>query len=345
MIDLRSDTLTIPDKEMLNTVLDAQLGDDGRQDENGRGEDITTNRLEDLAAALTGKESGLYFSSGTLANTCALLTWCQPGDKVIIDHMQHIYRTEKIAFMDRFGQLKPVFVDYTDKDLPDLKNMEYLLKAGDISLICMENTHNFRGGKCIPLEVMAGVYELAKTYGVHVHLDGARLFNAAAAMDVRTDEICRYTDSVMFCVSKGLRAPIGSLLCGSREFILQARKTRKLLGGNMRQCGVIAAPAIYALKNNLSQLKQDNMNAQTMAEHLSEMHIGRISNFPESNIVLLDIRGYGFSSKEYCSALKEMGVLPSPVGDDHVRFVFHEGISEEDAISAAEAVMRFDRNA
>ncbi len=345
MIDLRSDTLTIPDVDMLETILSAELGDDGRQDENGRGEDRTTNRLEDLAARLVGKDSGLYFSSGTLANTCSLLTWCTPGQKVIIDRIQHIYKTEKIAFSERFGQLHPVFVDYTADDLPDLKHMETLLKTGEISLVCMENTHNFRGGKCIPLGIMSDVYDLARSYGVRVHLDGARIFNAAAAMNVSADEICKYADSVMFCVSKGLGAPIGSLLCGSGEFILNVRKTRKLLGGNMRQCGVIAAPAIYALENNRFQLKRDNENAATMAKGLSGLKVGKLCAFPESNIVLLDITPYGMSAKEYCAALKELGVNPSTVGDDRVRFVFHKEISNDDAVRAAQLVMSFDEKA
>jgi len=258
MIDLRSDTLTLPDRPMLETILTAKLGDDGRADARGRGEDLAVNELEDLAAEITGKEEAVLFPSGTMANTAAILTYCRPGDGVLVDEIQHIFITEKVVFDRNFGRLTPLFYKLNGRNVPDLESMTVHLRKSPVSLVCVENTHNFSGGFCMSPEEMGVIKNAAESYGVPVHMDGARLFNAAAALGVAAADLCAHADSVMFCISKGLGAPVGSLLCGTREFIRKARLTRKLLGGNMRQAGIIAAPGIYALRNNIVRLGEDN---------------------------------------------------------------------------------------
>ena len=215
MVDLRSDTISMPTREMLETILEAKLGDDGRTDSKGRGEDLAVNELEDLAAEMTGKEAAVLFPSGTQGNTSAILAYCRPGQKVMVDEMQHIYLSEKVVFAPSIGQLEPVTYKLDQDNLPDLDDMRRILESQEIALLCIENTHNFSGGTCVPLERMKAIHELAKEFGVPVHMDGARMFNAVVALGVEAREMCKYVDSVMFCISKGLGAPIGSLVCCS----------------------------------------------------------------------------------------------------------------------------------
>lgn len=341
MIDLRSDTLTMPDEEMLKSILSAPLGDDGRLGPDGRGEDATINRLEDMAAEITGKEAALLCCSGTMGNQVALMTWCNPGDKVIIDELQHLYRSEKTAFDERFTRLRPVFY-HLDKDcMPDPEELEPLMKEG-ASLLCVENTHNFTGGTCTTPERMAEIRTLADRWHVPVHMDGARLFNAAAFLGVPVKELCQYADSVMFCVSKGLAAPVGSLLCGSREFIRKAKGVRKLLGGALRQGGIIAAPAIYALEHNVDRLKEDNENAAICAAHMAGLKNIHLQDHVQTNILMLDLKDAALSPEAFCERAKEEGLLIRPILDTSVRLVFYKGITREDVVKAAEIVCRLD---
>ncbi|WP_353095986.1 GntG family PLP-dependent aldolase [Tissierella praeacuta] len=342
MIDLRSDTLTLPTKEMLETILSAKLGDDGRVNSEGRGEDLAVNELEDLAAQLTGMDEGVLFSSGTLGNTTAILAHCNPGDKVLVEEIQHIYKSEKIVFDKDFGQLIPVFYKLNDKKVPDIDDLRELLSKNDIKLICIENTHNFSGGTCIGIDDLKKIYDLAKEFNVHVHMDGARLFNAATSLGVEAKDICKYVDSVMFCISKGLGAPIGSLVCSNKDFIKEVRKKRKLLGGNMRQAGIIAAPGIYALKHNIPLLKLDMENAKYVAENLQDLKKTVIEDNVQSNIVMLDIRNTGLTGEEYCNLAKEKGLLIRPVLENKVRLVFHNGINHEDAIASVKIIKDID---
>lgn len=337
MIDLRSDTLTLPNKEMLETILYAKLGDDGRVDANGRGEDITVNELEDLAARITGKDGSILFSSGTLANTTAIMSYCSPNDKVLVDKIQHIYKTEKIVFQKDFGQLIPVFYRLNERNTPDVDDLRRLMKQ-DIKLLCIENSHNFAGGSCISIQELKEIYNIAKENQVHIHMDGARIFNAAVSMGVEVSEICQYVDSVMFCLSKGLGAPVGSLLCGNKDFIKKARKKRKLLGGNMRQAGIIAAPGIYALKNNVELLKYDNQNAKYVADNLRDLKKTKVQSIVQTNIVMLDIRKTGLTAEKYCDIAKEKGLLIRPVLENKVRLVFYNGVTREDAILATKII-------
>ncbi|MGJ0846891.1 threonine aldolase family protein [Tissierella praeacuta] len=342
MIDLRSDTLTLPSEEMLKTILSAKLGDDGRVNIQGRGEDLTVNELEDLAAQITGMDEGVLFSSGTLGNTAAILACCKPGDKVLVEEIQHIYKSEKIVFDKSFGQLIPIFYKLNDKKIPDIENLRELLSKNQIKLICIENTHNFSGGTCIDIDNLKRIYELSKEFNIHVHMDGARLFNAATSLDVEAKDICKYVDSVMFCISKGLGAPIGSLVCSNKNFIKEVRKKRKLLGGNMRQAGIIAAPGIYALKHNIPLLRLDMENAQYVARNLQDLRKTIVEKNVQSNIVMLDIRNTGLTEEEYCNLAKEKGLLIRPVLENKVRLVFYNGISHKDAIIAVKIIRDID---
>lgn len=342
MVDLRSDTLTLPDSEMLKSILDARLGDDGRTHEFGRGEDQTVNELEDLAAEITGMEAGVLFPSGTMGNTAAVLAYCKPGDKVLVDEQQHLYISEKVLFDESIGQLQAVPYRHDENGLPILEDMEAALQKGDIRLVCIENTHNFTGGACIPVEHMKKIYELAHRYHVPVHMDGARMFNAVVALGVEAEELCQYTDSVMFCISKGLGAPLGSLVCGKQEFILNVRDKRKLLGGAMRQAGVMAAPGIYALKHNIERLKEDHENAKCAAERMKGLKHTRMVGNAETNILVLDANDLGLTPDEYCKKAAEKGLLIKPVLSDKVRLVFYKGITKEDAVKAAGIICELD---
>ncbi|MDX9800529.1 MAG: GntG family PLP-dependent aldolase [Spirochaetia bacterium] len=342
VIDLRSDTLTMPDDKMLKTILSAKLGDDGRTDEAGRGEDLTVNELEDLAAAMTGKEEAILFSSGTLANTAAILTWCAPGDKVLVDEIQHILLTEKVVFDKSFGQLNPVQYKLNEKNTPSLDSLKELFKQNKISLLCVENTHNFSGGTCLTVDELREINKTARSFKVPVHMDGARIFNASVALGVEVKEICTHVDSLMFCISKGLGAPVGSLLCGSREFIKKARVKRKLLGGNMRQAGIIAAPGIYALKNNIERLKEDHDNARYVSDNLKGMKKINVQKNVESNIVMLDVSKTGITPELFCLKAKEKGLLIRPIIGNNIRLVFYKGISREDAAGAVKIIRDID---
>lgn len=342
MIDLRSDTLTLPDEPMLRTILTARLGDDGRLDAEGRGEDLTVNELEDMAAEVSGKEAGLLCASGTMGNQAALLTWCRPGDTVLLDELQHLDRSEKTAFTPRFGQLKKVTYRSDTSLMPNTTDMEEKLKSGPVNLICIENTHNYTGGTCINLKRMAEIRSLADRYGVPVHMDGARIFNAAAFLGTMVKEIARYVDSMMFCVSKGLGAPVGSLLCGTKKFISEAKETRKLLGGAMRQAGIIAAPAIYALKHNVERLREDNENAQFCASMLKDLKKVKAQQNVQTNIMMLDMEGAGITPQEFCVRAKEKGLLIRPIIGSFVRLVFYKGITQSDSERAAAIVREID---
>lgn len=342
MIDLRSDTLTLPDEPMLRTILTARLGDDGRLDAEGRGEDLAVNELEDMAAEVSGKEAGLLCASGTMGNQAALLTWCRPGDTVLLDELQHLDRSEKTAFTPRFGQLKKVTYRSDTSLMPNTTDMEEKLKSGPVNLICIENTHNYTGGTCINLKRMAEIRSLADRYGVPVHMDGARIFNAAVFLGTMVKEIARYVDSMMFCVSKGLGAPVGSLLCGTKKFISEAKETRKLLGGAMRQAGIIAAPAIYALKHNVERLREDNENAQFCASLLKDLKKVKAQQNVQTNIMMLDMEGAGITPQEFCVRAKEKGLLIRPIIGSFVRLVFYKGITRSDSERAAAIVREID---
>ncbi|WP_303296525.1 threonine aldolase family protein [Pyramidobacter piscolens] len=326
IIDLRSDTLTLPTTDMLQTILTSQFGDSGRWDAERRGEDPTVNKLEDMAAKMMGKEAAAFCNSGTMGNNAALLTHCRPGDLVLVDEQQHLYRTEKGAFSPRFGQLKALTYRADKDGNPDVNDISELLRNNSVKLVCVENTHNNRGGLCLPISSMQAVYEAAHRHNAQVHLDGARIFNAAAALQIDTKELAQYADSVMFCVSKGLGAPVGSLVCGTYKFIYELRETRRFLGGDMRQSGILAAPAIYALQSNITRLRKDNKHASTLTSHLHNLRNIHCPEHADSNIIMLTVPTG--RAEELQRRLREHRIIGGIVDDTRVRLVFHQEISD-----------------
>jgi threonine aldolase len=265
--DFRSDTVTKPTPAMMAAIAVAEVGDAAR------GDDPTTNELESVAASLAGKEAALFTPSGTMANLAALLTHVRPGNEVIVDETAHIYNSEAGSMAAVVGAMpRPV---RSEDGLMDPVRVAAAIRPGTrehvapTGLICLENTHNASGGVVLPLEYMADIFRVAKEAGLPVHLDGARLFNAAACLDKPISDFCQHADTVMFALSKGLGAPIGSMLVGGDEFIARARKKAHMLGGGMRQAGVIAAPALVALDDPFPRLRRDHAMAKMLAEGLA----------------------------------------------------------------------------
>ena len=338
-VDLRSDTVTRPTPGMRRAIAEAVVGDDVFKD------DPTVLELERLAAEITDTEAGLYVPSGTMGNEVAILTHTRRGDEAIVDYDSHIYNYETAGPAVLSGvQLAPI---KTGKRMLTMSEIEEAIRPDDehepiTRLVCLENTHNRKGGVVYPIEEMMSIRDLAKERGLRVHLDGARIFNAAAASGIDVKEYCSLCDSVMFCLSKGLGAPIGSMLVGEQDFIDRARRNRKLLGGGMRQVGIIAAAGIYGLRRNVERLPEDHRRARNLAEGLSQ--IGRIDidlDTVQTNIVVVDVGGSGFSVDESTLLLEKSGVLVVPFGRTTVRAVTHLDIDDEDvtrAIAAFETV-------
>jgi len=326
---------------MLESILSSPLGDAGRLDENGRGGDPTVNELEDCASALVHKEAAAFACSGTMGNSIALMTCCRPGDQVLVDKQQHLYHTEQFSMTSRFGQLIPVFYESDERGLPIPESVEACVEKGGIKVLVIENTLNAYGGVAIPLELQKRLYEIAHRYGVWVHLDGARLFNAAIALNVEAWEIAQYADSVMFCVSKGIGAPFGSLVCGSGDFIKEARVTQKYLGGGLRQAGIMAAPALYALRNQIPRMKEDHEHARFVAKALSGLSHVRPQEQVDSNIVMLHMVDY--KASDYCALIKERGIFAGAPDESKVRLVFYKGIGDEDCEEAVRIIRDLDK--
>lgn len=329
MIDLRSDTVTLPTEAMRQAMAVAEVGDDVY------GEDPTVRRLEERAAELLGTEAALFMPSGTMANQVAMACHTRPGQEVIVEAGSHIYNVE-LGTMSRFSGVQPrVLVGergvFTAPQVaaairPDLY---YLAPTG---LVCLENTHNAAGGRIWPLAGAREIVELAHARGIPVHLDGARIFNAAVAMGIPVRELASGFDSVMFCLSKGLGCPVGSVLCGSRDFIAAARRVRKALGGGMRQAGILAAAGLYALEHHVDRLAEDHLHARLLADGLASLPALRVVP-PETNIVLFTIQR-GPDAAALCARLRAQGVLASPAeagaSPRQVRMVTHLGISRMD---------------
>jgi threonine aldolase len=287
-IDLRSDTVTQPTPEMREAMSRAELGDDVF------GDDPTVNRLEELAAVKLGKEAAVFVASGTLGNLASLLTHCERGEEVIVGDQAHIFRYEAGGSSALGGIAQFQIPNHPDGTLP-LDKVEAAIRGSDqhearTKLIALEDTHNRCGGTVLPLAYLKQVRELADKHNLKVHLDGARVFNASAALGVDVKAITQYADSVTFCLSKGLSAPVGSVICGSREFIAQVRRYRKMLGGGMRQAGVLAAAGIVALEKMVDRLAEDHANARRLAEGLADtpgvtIDLDRV----QTNIIYFDL--------------------------------------------------------
>ncbi len=343
MIDLRSDTVTQPTPSMRRAMLEVEVGDDVY------GEDPTVNALEARAAALTGKEAGLLVTSGTQGNLVALLTHAPHGTEVILGELSHIAWWE-VNGMATLGGLMPRLVPDVD-GAPRPEDVERAIRprnihAGRTALICLENTHADRGGRPVPPERIAAVAEVAQRQGLPVHLDGARVFNAAVALGVDVRAITQHVDSVTFCLSKGLSAPVGSVLCGSQAFIERARGIRKMLGAGMRQVGWIAAAGIVALNENVERLAEDHANARLLGALLRELPGLRLE--PETvytNMVFVDVTGTGLTPAEVGARLAEDGIRVDVFDDRRLRLVTHLGITREDVERTAAALARLVRTA
>ncbi|WP_449537334.1 low-specificity L-threonine aldolase [Ferdinandcohnia sp. Marseille-Q9671] len=326
MIDLRSDTVTKPTAEMRRAAYEAEVGDDVYQ------EDPTVIELESTAAEMLGKQAALFVTSGTQGNQIAVLSHCRNGNEIIVEQDSHIFNYEGAA-ISAFAGVQPRTIK-GNRGAMEPSAVEAAIQVEDVhnpetGLICIENTHNRAGGAIIPLENMEAIYNIATTNSIPVHLDGARLFNASVALGRPVSDIAQFTDSVQFCLSKGLGAPVGSIIAGSQEFINRARKWRKRLGGGLRQVGIIAAPGLVALRSMVDRLAIDHEHAKILAEGLGNSKGIHVVNQVETNIILVDVSARGLNSGQFAEILKEHGVLVSTFGPELVRFTTHYDVDRE----------------
>lgn len=337
LVDLRSDTVTQPTPEMRTAMYEAEVGDDVY------GEDPSINRLEDLAAGLMGKEAGLFVPSGTMGNLAAILAHCGRGDEYILGDLSHTFLFEA-GGASALGGVHPHTLRNKPDGTLDLDEIELAIRQENVHhpdsrLISIENTHNRCGGVAVTVEYTRAVGELAHQHGLVLHLDGARIFNAAQAMNVQAAQLAEPADSVTFCLSKGLCAPVGSVLCGSTQFINRARRMRKQLGGGMRQAGILAAAGIVALEKMIDCLEVDHLRARSLAEKLS--HVPGVildPGTPFTNMVFLSLaKEVPLSAAEFSQALRKRSVLVGVTGERRFRLVTHYEISEKDIDLAAEA--------
>ena len=337
-IDLRSDTVTQPTPEMREAMASAVVGDDVY------GEDPTINKLEEMSAQILGKEAGLFLPSGTMGNIAAILAHCNRGDEIILGDLAHtfLYEAGGIAAL---GGVMPHTVPNQPDGTMKLDDLRAAIRGDDVHypisrLITIENTHNRCGGAPLTVEYTQAVADLAAEYGLKLHIDGARIFNAAVTLDVPPSELTAPADSLTFCLSKGLSAPVGSVLVGSDEFILAARRARKQLGGGMRQAGIIAAAGIVALETILPRLHEDHARAETLAAGLASVPgIHLEPGTPYTNMVYLQLDdAVEIDAPEIEERLKDAGVLVGAVGSRRFRLVSHYWIDDH---AVSRAVDRF----
>ncbi|MCA0972280.1 low-specificity L-threonine aldolase [Halobacillus litoralis] len=337
MIDLRSDTVTKPTHAMRQAAFDAQVGDDVYE------EDPSVKELEDKAAEMLGKESALFVTSGTQGNQIAILTHCTPGSEVIMGENAHLFVYE--------GAAMSAFAGIQSRTLPakrgalDPEDVRAAIRPEDIhfpetSLICLENTHNKAGGVVVPLGNMQDIYDVAREHGVPVHLDGARLFNASVASGVSLKRYADQTDTVQVCLSKGLGAPMGSIIAGPTAFIQRARKWRKRLGGGLRQVGMVAAPGLVALTEMVDRLKEDHEHADRLAAGIEAVDGLVLEEKVETNMVLINVKEAGHDADSFLTELEEEGIKAVKYGPYTVRFVTHYDVSGEEIDIAVERIQK-----
>ncbi|HEX4003723.1 MAG TPA: GntG family PLP-dependent aldolase [Candidatus Acidoferrales bacterium] len=321
IVDLRSDTVTRPTPVMRRAMAEAEVGDDVY------GEDPTINRLQERAAEVFGREAALFFPSGSMANLTAIKTWTRPGTEVICEGHAHIYLYE-MAAVSAIAGCMPNTVPTADGiltwDVIEPAIRPHIYYRAQTALIELESSHNMHGGTVYPPEIIDDICEHAHEAGLPVHLDGARIFNAATALGRNVADITRKLDSVMFCLSKGLGAPVGSMLVGSRDFIEKAHITRKLLGGGMRQAGVLAAAGLIALEESPKGLHRDHENARYLAQGLARLPGVAIDPAKVvTNILIFDVTGTGRTAADICAALAKQNILAGPTGKHAIRMVTH----------------------
>ena len=327
--DFRSDTVTKPTPKMRQAMASAVVGDDVL------GDDPTVQALEAKAAEMLGLEAALFVPSGTMGNEIAVNVWTNPGDEIILESRSHIYLYEA-GGPARISGVQVCPIETTDGAMPIEAVRASIRDSSDphcptTSLICIENTHNMHGGRVLPIDYLRSLRELSLKQQIPIHLDGARLFNAVHASGISAREYAALADSVMFCLSKGLGAPIGSMLVGSAEFIERARRVRKVLGGGMRQVGVIAAPGIIALEEMVDRLHIDNQNAKRLAQGIAGLPgVVLDPDTVDTNIVLVKLVPPAPSAEGLFRQLADRGVLSIPLGPDLIRFVTHKDVDETD---------------
>ena len=329
IIDLRSDTVTKPTPEMRDAMAQADVGDDVY------GEDPTVNRLQDLAAQMMGKEAALFVASGTMGNFAAILSHCQRGDEAIVGNLAHTFLYEAGGSYILGGIHSRQLLNQPDGSLA-LDDIRDAIRPDDAHfpisrLVCLENTHNRCGGTYQSVHYTQSASELAHEHGLKVHLDGARLFNAAAALGVPARALAAPVDSVTFCLSKGLSAPVGSVVCGTRDFIKKAHRIRKLAGGAMRQAGVLAAAGIVALDKMVSRLADDHVRARALADGLrTNPKLNLDNDAPATNMIYVALAEHSdLSAGELIEKLKSRGILVGKVDDRRIRLVTHCWIDDQ----------------
>jgi threonine aldolase len=342
VIDLRSDTVTKPTEEMREAMLKAEVGDDVYK------EDPTVNQLEEISADVLGKEAALFVTSGTQGNQIAVLAHSRPSDEIILEAESHIFYYEAGA-VAAFAGVQTRTLQGTRGQM-SVEQIRDAIRGEDIHLpttamIGLENTHNRAGGAVLPPSYMRDVYQLAQEHNVPVHLDGARLWNAAVSLKVQVKELTQYVDTVQVCLSKGLSAPMGSILAGPKEWIEQARKWRKRLGGGMRQAGLMAAPGIVAITSMVDRLEEDHRRAKELARGISQVEGMSVNvDAVETNIVLIDIASLGVSSQMLLTKLKEeFGILGTSFGTFTVRLTTHREIGDQDIQATIEAFAKMSK--
>jgi threonine aldolase len=342
-IDLRSDTVTLPSSEMRQAMLTAEVGDDVF------GEDPTVNRLEKVAADLTGKEAALFVTSGTMGNLASLLAHCARGREVIVGDESHIWNYENgsasalgglVLHTVRTSPNGTMPLDAIEAAIHSPAHHYHYYHYAPAGVICLENTHNRCGGRILSPGYFAEVAGIAARHGLPIHLDGARLFNAAVATGRPVTDWTRHVSSVQLCLSKGLSAPVGSMICGSAEFVDHARRMRKMLGGGMRQAGVIAAPGIVALTRMVARLADDHRHARILADGVATLP-GVVLDPPEvdTNIVVFRVTSAA-QAEAFSEGLETHGVRVSNFGAGRLRMVTHYGISAQDCHDAVDVMTR-----
>lgn len=338
LLDFRSDTVTLPSPTMYQAMAQAALGDDVY------GEDPTVNRLEQQAALLVGKAAAMFVPSGTMGNLCAVMAHCGRGDEALVGDESHIYHYEAGGTMVLGSvALHPVATTAAGElpldELAASMHDPYDAHGALTRLICLENTHNRCGGVILSPAYMAEVRSFAQQHGLSVHLDGARVFNAAVALGVPVTQLTDQVDSVMFCLSKGLAAPVGSLLAGDEAFMQRARRARKMLGGGMRQAGILAAAGLVALEQMVARLAEDHANARMLAEGLAampgiELDLGSV----QTDIVRFRVTDPRFTPAGFVAAAKQHGLLLGTIGRGYVRAVTHYGLDSDHVEEALERI-------
>jgi threonine aldolase len=339
MIDLRSDTVTKPSPGMRQAMAEAEVGDDVF------GEDPSMNRLQELAAAMLGKEAALFVPSGTMANQIAIKVHTQPGDEIVMESTNHPFRSESggLAVLSSV-QVQPLV---GHRGVLTAAQIAAVIRTGEdihhapTRLVCLENTHNRGGGNVYPLDTIRDIHTLTREHGLGLHLDGARLFNATVASGVAATGITQYFDSCTLCLSKGLGAPVGSIIAGSADFIAHALRYRKMFGGAMRQAGFLAAAGIYALEHNIERLAEDHHHAKLLAERICQAKGVRLNpQDVETNILFLELDPDEASLDAFAlmHAMQERGVLALASGPHTMRLVTHLDVSRAQIEAAAQVI-------